>query len=67
MPRRPSTFTQADVSRVVKAARASGLNVGVVEVTLDGTIRVSVGDDLSRKISDDPFDRWRESKNAYQA
>ncbi|CAL77059.1 hypothetical protein BRADO3262 [Bradyrhizobium sp. ORS 278] len=38
MSRRPATVTQADVHRVIKAAKQAG--AGVVEIKPDGTIRV---------------------------
>jgi hypothetical protein len=63
MPKRPSTFTQSDVVRAVKAARAAGLDVGTVEVTQDGTFRFKVA-------SEDPathasvFDEWKVKRNA---
>jgi hypothetical protein len=38
MPRRPATFTQADVARAVRAAKQAGAEV--VEVRPDGTIVV---------------------------
>jgi hypothetical protein len=42
MPRRPSTFCQADMSRAAQAAQTAGLTTGEAEVALDGTIRVIV-------------------------
>lgn len=43
MPRAASHFRQSDVERAVKAACNAGLEVGGVEITKDGTIRVMVG------------------------
>jgi Tfp pilus assembly PilM family ATPase len=40
MTRRPSTFRKADVTRAAKAVQAAGLEVGFVEVSRDGLIRV---------------------------
>jgi hypothetical protein len=64
MPRRPSAFTQTDVARAVKGAREAGLVVGTVEVTPDGTIRVTVGADHREPANDLPFDSWKATKNA---
>lgn len=38
MPRRPASFTQADVARAIRAARQAGAEA--VEVRRDGTIVV---------------------------
>ena len=65
MTRRPSTFRQSDVERAVKAARSAGLDVGVVEVAPDGTIRVMVGATPGESQSaTTPFDEWKAKKNA---
>ncbi len=63
MPRRPSSFRQADVERAVKGARNAGLDVGSVEVTPDGTIRI-VGASNIEPAHDLPFDQWRARQNA---
>jgi hypothetical protein len=38
MARAPSTFRQKDVTKVIRAARAAGVNIAQVEVTQDGKI-----------------------------
>jgi hypothetical protein len=38
MSRTPARFTQADVARSIRAAKQTG--AGVVELLLDGTIRI---------------------------
>jgi hypothetical protein len=54
-----SKFTQRDVARAAKGAKAAGLNVTGVEVDVDGRIRVIVGGPLSIVPDDiNPFDRW---------
>lgn len=35
-----STATQAEIKRAVEGARKAGMNIGAIEVTKDGTIRV---------------------------
>ena len=40
MTRRPCTFRKADVTRAAKAVQAAGLEVGFVEASRDGLIRV---------------------------
>jgi Tfp pilus assembly PilM family ATPase len=40
MTRRPCTFRKADVTRAAKAVQAAGLEVGFVEVSREGLIRV---------------------------
>ncbi|MCO6385018.1 hypothetical protein GTH22_20015 [Oceanicola sp. 502str15] len=65
MPRGPSTFRQADVERAVKAARAAGLDVGTVEVTREGTIRVMVGASTGESAqAETPFDTWKAKRDA---
>lgn len=44
MPRRPAAFTQADVSRVIRAVRDSGLPVVRVVVRPDGIAVETVQD-----------------------
>jgi len=41
MSRRPAAVTQADVARVIRAARQTG--AGTVDVLPDGTIRINLG------------------------
>jgi hypothetical protein len=38
MPRRPASITQADIARVIRAAKQAG--AGAVEISPDGTIRI---------------------------
>lgn len=40
MANRPATFSQTDVTRALRAAKAAGWPVGAVEITLDGTMRL---------------------------
>jgi hypothetical protein len=45
-PRSRSTFRQADMTKAIRSAEAAGFEIGGVEVTRDGTIRVlAKGDD----------------------
>lgn len=46
MPRRPALYTEADVTRMIKAAKKN--NLAILSIVLDGdklTIRVSGGED----------------------
>lgn len=38
MPRRRAPFTQADITRAIKAAKAAGVEVGSVDIAPDGRI-----------------------------
>jgi hypothetical protein len=44
MARRPSAFTQSDLTRELKAVRASGVEVGRVEIDKEGKIVVIIGE-----------------------
>jgi hypothetical protein len=41
--RSPSRFTQADVTRVIRAAQAAKLDIAVIKIEPDGTILVIPG------------------------
>lgn len=64
MARRPSPFTQADVSRAVKAVQAAGLGVQAVEVAPGGQIRVIVETGSPAPEPGSPFDQWRAKRDA---
>jgi hypothetical protein len=64
MGRAASTFKQTDVVRAVKAAQAAGLDVGAVEISPDGTIRVKVGGDKYTEEPASPFDQWKATRDA---
>jgi len=63
MSKTVATFRQADLTRAVKAARASGLMVVATEIRADGTIRLE-HDATSVKNSPDPFDAWKATRDA---
>ncbi|WP_252947369.1 hypothetical protein [Oceanicola sp. 502str15] len=53
------------MERAVKAARAAGLDVGTVEVTREGTIRVMVGASTGESAqAETPFDTWKAKRDA---
>ncbi|MFN7224437.1 MAG: hypothetical protein ACK4MS_10500 [Paracoccaceae bacterium] len=56
MTRRASTFTQADITRAIKAAKAAGLDVNRCEIGPDGRIVLSAE---SAAPAADPFDAWK--------
>lgn len=65
MARRASLFTQADVERAVKAARNAGMEVGALEITKDGTIRVIVGALMAESLTaTTPLDEWKAKRDA---
>lgn len=65
MGRAASTFKQTDLVRAVKATQAAGLTVGAVEVSPDGTIRISVqGAEAPSGAVSDPFETWKAKRDA---
>lgn len=65
MARRASLFTQADVERAVKAARNAGMDVGALEITKDGTIRVIVGALMAESLTvTTPLEKWKAERDA---
>lgn len=65
MGRAASTFKQTDLVRAVKATQAAGLTVGAVEVSPDGTIRISVqGAAAPFGAVSDPFESWKAKRDA---
>ena len=63
MGRAASTFKQTDLVRAVKGAQAAGLTVGAVEISPNGTIRVSVAGG-ERPSETDPFEEWKAKRHA---
>jgi hypothetical protein len=51
---------KGEIERVVKAIRASGVDVGGVEVAPDGTIKVTEARNCSPR-PESEFDRWEAS------
>jgi hypothetical protein len=71
MARTAATFKQADVVRMVKAVRAAGLDVGELEITRDGTIRLKARSSAtSSSLEKSPevlLQEWEAKRNARQA
>jgi hypothetical protein len=66
MPRRPATFTQADVVRAIRAAKQAGAEA--VEVRPDGTIIVQLkGAPLALTVPEDPFTQWERQYESEKA
>jgi hypothetical protein len=55
MTRRPSTFKQGDITRVLRAAAKGGFQIGRVEVAQDGRIVL-----IADKQADEPKEPQRE-------
>jgi len=62
MPRKFSPFRQSDLTRAVKAARASGLDVVRTEIDMETGRIVLVHTLEGTSIS--PFDEWKDKRNA---
>lgn len=63
MAGRRATFTQADLTRAVKAVRAAGLDVARVEIGTDGKI-VLVQSTETISGPQSPLDEWKAKRNA---
>lgn len=64
MPRAPARFSQSDVTRAIKAAKAAGFPVGAIEIREDGSIRIEAPREPKQ---DSALDLWLEqtgNKNA---
>ena len=57
MARTPARFKETEVVRLIKAARAGGMDPTGVEVLPDGTVRVSENARLQEPVTE--FDRWK--------
>lgn len=58
MSRRPAILTQADVARVIRAAKQAG--AGAVEVRPDGKILVLMKPEPDEKLSPAPLEKKRD-------
>jgi len=66
MSRRAATISQADVARVVRAAKQSGAEC--VEVRQDGTITILLKSPALALADEDAFEKWeRENESAKAA
>lgn len=52
-------FTQADVARALKGALAAGLDVGAVEISPTGEIRIAAARKAAENSPLNPFDKWK--------
>lgn len=59
---RRQTFTQAEVTRAIKAATAAGMAVARCEITPDGAIVIST--ESAKQMQADPLEAWRAKKDA---
>jgi len=58
--RTSSPFRQSDVKRLLKAARAEGLDVGRVEIYAEGKIVPIVKSQASESIT--PLEKWKQDR-----
>lgn len=65
MPRPTPKFTQADVVRALKGAKAAGFEVGAVEISQDGRIKIMKVDAEPSTPDVTPFDAWRAGRDAH--
>lgn len=56
---RRATFTQAELTRAIKGARAAGMTVAKCEITPDGRIVLS---DSGTTPADDPYGDWKQRR-----
>lgn len=56
--RKRQGFKKADIMRAMDAAKAAGLDVGMVELAPDGTIRLAAKSRMATSLPDDMFAKW---------
>jgi len=61
MPRASARFRQADIRRAIKGAKDAGFDIKRVEITLDGTIRLTFVED--DRTSETAYDAWIKEYN----
>ena len=59
---RRATFTQAGITRAIKAAQAAGMQVSRCEIGPDG--RIILSSESAPSAPADPFAAWKASKDA---
>lgn len=65
--RKPARFRQGDVTRALRAAKASGNSVARVEIDPDGKLCiVMVTGERSEAGAASPFDAWKGGRDARQ-
>ena len=65
-PPRPA-LTQGNISKALKAARAAGLQVVGFDLDATGRLSVRTGNGAVVEMTPDPFEQWKESRDARQA
>lgn len=63
MPRAHSKFTQADISRALKAVQSVGFEVGAIEIRPDGALQISRAPPAAAP-STSSFEAWRSKRDA---
>ena len=61
MPREATRFRQADIKRAVQGAKEAGVEIHGVEISVDGTIRLALGEKKAPAAS--AFDLWKGSRS----
>jgi hypothetical protein len=64
-PRARLDFKQRNVSRAVRACEAAGKEIGAVEITKDGTIRVIVGK-VGERTADNEVENWLSKQGQHE-
>lgn len=62
---RRATFTQAEITRAIKAAQAAGMTVTRCEIGADGRIILTA--ESAAAAPPDPFAAWKASRGANRA
>jgi hypothetical protein len=64
--RRRDLFRKYNVVKAMASAKAGGLEIGSVEITPDGTIRVLGKDSVVQHSSGNDLDQWIAKRDAHQ-
>lgn len=64
VPRAASKFTQADISRALKAVQSVGFEIGSIEIRPDGVLQITRLSPVTTPPPNDPYEVWKAKRDA---